>query len=162
MGQIWLGALAMVTVFAQVSWLPLVRPLGVVPSAALVLVVLVALEGRAYAGLVLALVAGFVLDLVSGGNFGLWMGVLVLEVLVAALVRQAGIEIHGLLVPAVMVVAGTLLFDLIVLGSLVGVVSNWPIGQVMMQTLAEILLNLLVMVLLRPLIRRSVIPEVGM
>ncbi|HEY6737162.1 MAG TPA: hypothetical protein VI322_05610 [Candidatus Saccharimonadia bacterium] len=161
MRWLWLVVLAGLTFYAQVAWLPLVRPLGVVPNLALGLVVLVALEGRALGALVVALALGCGLDIISGGNFGIWMGTLVLAVLVAAWIRRSGLETGGWLVPAVLVLAGTVVMTLLVWSALVGVVARWPVGSLVGRLVLECLLNLGLMSLLRPVVRRTIKPEPG-
>lgn len=153
--RLWLWAvLVAVATLCQVAWLPIVRPFGLVPNIVLALLALVALEESAVIGLGLAVAAGLVCDLMGGGNFGIWTGVLVLEVLVAAQVRQAGVETDRLVVPVAMVVAGTILMAMLVLGGLVGQVALgllWPqLGRIV----GEILLNLGLMLVWRPVVRR--------
>lgn len=145
----------------QGAWLPLVRPLGVVPNLALVVAVLIALENRAMTALVMGIGLGLGLDLISGSNFGVWTGTLVLEVLVAALVRRSGIETAGWLVPAVMVLVGTITTMILVLAALIGSAVTWTPLNLLGRLCLEILLNLGLIGLVRPVIRRVAKPALG-
>jgi rod shape-determining protein MreD len=145
-------ALAVVGVILQLSLLPALRPLGVVPNLALVLVVLVGLEGTASQALVIAVAGGLALDLASGANFGLWTGVLVLAALAAGLVHRAGIELAGATVAAVMVAMGTMVMTAAILSGLVRSVTDWPVGMLMGRFATELVLNLILTVALRPLV----------
>lgn len=156
MKRVALAILVGLVVLAQMSFLPGLRPLGVVPNLALVFVVLVGLESAASITMVVAVVCGVLLDLASGANLGMWTGVLVLAALVAGLLHRAGVETDGPLVPAVMVAGGTLVVALVVLSGLVNVAIQWPMGQLLGRFVLELMLNLILMVVLRPLIRRVV------
>jgi hypothetical protein len=145
-----------VAVLAQMSLLPALRPFGVVPNLALVMVVLVGLEGTASLALAVAVAGGFALDLASGANLGLWTGVLVLAALVGGLVHRAGIEVEGPLVPGIMVAAGTILMTVVVLGGLVSTVTHWSVGLLVRRCLIELVLNLILMMMVRPLVRWAV------
>lgn len=151
----------MLAVVAQVSWLPFVRPLGVVPAIVLVVIVLAALESMVSRALMLAVAAGLALDLLSGANFGLWTGILVLETLIAGLVRQAGIDGTQWYVPAVLVAGGTLVLTLAIWLNLVTVASTWPVGWMTATLGIQIVLNLMVMTLVRPLVHWLAADEAG-
>jgi hypothetical protein len=133
---------SLVVVMLQVSLLPALKPLGVVPNIALVWVVLVGLEGTASNALAVAVVSGLIIDLASGANFGLWTGTLVLAALTSGVVHRAGIELTGWLVAGVMVTAGTLLMTLMVLAPLVTTVGEWPAGAMIGRFIVELMLNL--------------------
>src|SRR5471030_2509367 len=119
MKRLGLAVLAIISILLQVSLLPALRPFGVVPDLILVVVVLMGLEGTASAALVLAVVAGLILDMASGANFGLWTGLLVLAALAAGLLHRAGVELSGPLVAVVMIVAGTILETVVILMGLI-------------------------------------------
>jgi hypothetical protein len=150
--------LAVAGVVLQLSLLPALRPLGVVPNLALVVVVLVGLEGTASLALVIAVAGGLALDLASGANFGLWTGLLVSMALAAGLIHRAGIELAGPTVAAVMVTLGTLVMSVAVLSGLVRVVTDWPVGALVGRFTTELVLNLILTVALRPLVR-LVVPD---
>jgi rod shape-determining protein MreD len=156
MKRILLALLVAICVVLQVSLLPALRPLGVVPDLVLVLVVLIGMEGTASTALAAAVAAGLALDLVSGANFGLWTGLLVLAALTTGLIHRAGIELAGPTVAVVIVTAGTLLSTLVVLLGLVSSVSAWPVGSLLARLACELLLNLGLTIALRPLVQRMV------
>jgi cell shape-determining protein MreD len=156
MRRVWLVALVGLTILSQVSWLPALRPLGVVPNLALVMVVLVGLEGTASTAVAAAVVCGVALDLTSGANLGLWTGLLVLVAVVTGMLHRAGIETDRLLVPAVMVTVGSMIMPLVILTGLVNVVSHWPWGMLAGRFALELVLNLGLMMVLKPVVRRIV------
>jgi rod shape-determining protein MreD len=147
---------AVVVLLMQLSLLPGLRPLGVVPDLALVFVVLVGLESTSSAAVLLAVVMGVALDLTSGANLGMWTGMLVLAALVTGLLHRGGVETGGPLIPAIIVTVGTVLVPLIVLTGLVSVVVDWPVGSLLGRFATELVLNLGLMMLVRPLVRRLV------
>jgi hypothetical protein len=152
--KIWLlWLLAAVVVVAQLTLLPALRPLGVVPNVLLGLVVLVGMEGTASEALVLSVAAGVVIDLGSGANFGMWTGVLVLTALLAGLLRRAGVELAGAITETVMVAGGTLVISSVVLVSLVNTVARWQWSLIAVHLVLQLGLNVAVMLLLRPLVR---------
>lgn len=152
MKQVGFIVLVGIVLVLQLSFLPALRPLGVVPDATLVLVVLVGLASTVSRALAVALVGGLLLDLASGADFGLRLGLFVLAALTTGLVRRAGFHVTSLLVPLVLVAAGTVLADLIVLAGLASTVSSWPVGQLAGIIGLELVVNLLVMLVLRPLV----------
>lgn len=147
---------SVVVLLAQISLLPALRPLGVVPDLVMVYVVLVGLESTSSNAVLLAVVMGVALDLSSGANLGLWTGMLVLAGVVAGLLHRGGVETDGPLIPAAMIVVGTLLVPLIVLTGLINVVAEWPVGSLVGRFCLELVLNLGLMVLVRPVVRRLV------
>lgn len=152
MKRLGLAAVLILGLLLQISWLPALRPLGVVPDFALILIVLTGLEGTASMALGAAVAGGLVLDLASGANFGLWTGTLVLTALASGMLHRAGIE-PGVGVSCVMVVVGTLLMTAIILAGLVNVVVQWPKGALIGRFMIELVINLTVTVALRPLMR---------
>lgn len=156
-----LVAVAGLALLAQISWLPAVRPLGVVPNVALVLVVLVGIEGTASLAIVLAVVGGILLDLASGVNIGLWTAVLVLAALATGMLHRAGVEMSSSVVPAVLVAAGTLVMPVVILAGLLATVTQWPVGLLLGRLGLELMLNLILMMLLRPVVRRITPSGVG-
>jgi hypothetical protein len=144
---------AIICILLQMSLLPALRPLGVVPDLALVLVALVGLEGTASAALMVAVAGGLALDLASGAYFGLWTGILVLVALTMGLLHRAGIELGGGIVAIVMVAVGTVLMTLVIWLGLIDTVSHWPVGWLLVRLGTELGLNLALTVALRPLVR---------
>jgi Ca2+/Na+ antiporter len=148
----WLVVAAVLAV--QVAFIPALRPLGVVPNLALVLVVLVGLRGTASLALGVALAGGLLLDLTSGADFGLRLGLLVLVALATGFVHRAGLQASGTMLALAMVAAGTVVADLTVLAGLIRAgIGHWPVGSIMGTMLLEIMLNLSGTLALAPLIR---------
>jgi hypothetical protein len=116
-----------VVVVTQLTLLPALRPLGVVPNAVLGLVALVGMEGTASEALAMAVVAGVAVDL--------------------------GVEMAGAIIETVMVVGGTLLMNLVVLVSLAGTAARWDWSLLMVHLLLQLALNVALMQLLRPAVR---------
>ncbi len=139
--------------FMQLSFLPALRPFGVVPNIVLVLVVLLGLEATASTALVVAVVSGLVLDVGSGANFGLWTAVLVLAALTGGLAARAGVELVGGLVAAAMVMIGTILMAVVILVGVAGAVTHWPWAALMIGLAAQIVLNLILTAAGRPVVR---------
>jgi hypothetical protein len=138
----------------QVAFMPALRPLGVVPNMALVLVALVGLTGTASLALGVALVGGLLLDMTSGADFGLRTGLLVLVALACGYVHRAGLHASGLVVALVVVAAGTFISDLAVLAGLIRTgLGYWPGGSLLGTMVLEIMLNLLITLALQPLVR---------
>lgn len=142
-----MGLLLGVAVVLQMSLLPALRLFGVVPNVLLVVTVLVALSVATSEALVAAAAAGLVVDLASGMNFGLWMGMLMLSTLAGGLVHRAGIELHGGLVAAGLVILGTLLMTGAIWSTLVTAGVDWPIpasfgGRLMMELLLNLMLTM--------------------
>jgi hypothetical protein len=153
--------LVLVVAVSQVAFWPFVRPFGVVPQVLLALMVPVGLYGGAILGLSLAVGAGLIVDLAGGAGFGLWMGQLVLVVLAGALVRRAGIEVDRVIVPGAIVVGATVLMDVVVWSSLLGITAHWPVGMLIGVMVIEVVLNWIAMVLVRPLARWCTIGSGG-
>ncbi|MDB5178061.1 MAG: hypothetical protein JWN01_4 [Patescibacteria group bacterium] len=153
MKRFWTVLLVSVALMVQLSLLPAWRPFGVVPNVMLVLVVLLGLEGTASAALAVAVVAGIALDLASVSNFGLWTGLLMLAALVTGMVRRAGFELSGGIVAVVLVVAGTALSALVILMGVASSVDRWPVGLIVGRGGLEIVVNLALMMALRPAMR---------
>jgi rod shape-determining protein MreD len=153
MRRVGLVVLAVLCIILQFSLLPALRPFGVVPDLALVLVVLVGLEGTASTALIIGVAGGIVLDLVSGANFGLWTGTLVVAALTTGLLHRAGVELVGPLVAMAMVSVGTFMITAVVLLGLANTVSHWPVAWLAGQFITELVLNLILTVALRPLVK---------
>jgi cell shape-determining protein MreD len=156
MRRVWLVLLMGLTILLQVSLLPALRPFGVVPNVALVMVVLVGLEGTASTAVAAAVVCGVALDLSSGANLGLWTGLLVLAAIVTGMLHRAGIETDRLLVPVAMVTVGSMIMPLVILTGLANVVQHWPFGALAGRFAIELVLNLAIMMVLKPVVRRVV------
>jgi rod shape-determining protein MreD len=145
--------LVMAGILLQLSWLPALRPLGVVPDLALVLVVLVGLEGTASQALLVAVAGGLLMDLASSAGFGLWTGVLVVVALVTGLLQRAGVELESMMWSLALVAAGTLVANVVILVGIADSVARWQWGTVAWRLVVQLGLNLVLVVCLRPLVR---------
>ncbi len=141
--------LALAAVWLEVSFLAPLRPLGVVPNLALVVMVLVATSVAASTGLALAAVVGLSLDLVSGRNFGLETGFFLLLLLSISLLERLGTDFNNLGLLAGVVAAGTLVVDGAILVSLAlgGGGVRW--GYAAHTVVLELICNLALLVALR-------------
>lgn len=153
MRQAVLILLVTLAVILQVSLLPGLRPFGVVPNLVLVVIVLSALQVVTSESLMAAAASGLVLDLVSGANFGLWTGVLMLTTLVVGLMRRAGIELDGLVVAAMLVTAATIVIAAVVWLTFLTAAAHWPVSEAAGRLTVELVINLGLMILLRAPIR---------
>jgi rod shape-determining protein MreD len=153
MKQVGFIALIVASLILQLSFLPALRPFGIVPSLMLVVVALVGLEGTASVALIVGVASGIAMDLASGANFGMWTGVLAVCALVTGVLHRMGIETKGLLPGVAIVISGTVLTAAIILMGLIGTTQHWPIGFLIGQIITEIVVNLVLLILLRPLVR---------
>ncbi|HUC86917.1 MAG TPA: rod shape-determining protein MreD [Candidatus Saccharimonadales bacterium] len=108
----------MVAAWLQVSWFGHVRPLGVMPNLMLVVIVLFGLWSNATPALAAALGGGFLLDLASGSDFGLRMAFFSVVVLAIIAGRQTGLHADSFITALLVVMAGTVLYNLVVLATL--------------------------------------------
>jgi rod shape-determining protein MreD len=146
-------ALMSFAVILQVSFLPAIRLFGVVPNLALVGIVLVSLYAATSEALTAAALSGLVLDLASGANFGLWTGVMVLIALAVGMMHRAGVELDRLFITLVLVSAGTLVITLVIWTALLPSVGHWPAAYLTGRLATELVINLVLTMLLRPLAR---------
>jgi rod shape-determining protein MreD len=133
----------------QASLVPAFRPLGVVPNLALVIFVLVSLELATSEALVLGVAAGLVLDIASGANFGLWMGVFMLVALICGLLHRAGIELDRLPVALILVLVATVVMAAVIWIGLATTISRWPGLSFGGRLVIELMINLILTMLLR-------------
>jgi cell shape-determining protein MreD len=146
------GLLLAVVLVVQIGFMAALRPLGVVPNLVLVFVVLAGLLGTASRSLAAALVGGLLLDLTSGADFGLRLGLLVVLALATGLVHRAGLNVSGVTMALALVALATFIADAAVLAGLAGAISNWPLGHIVADMGLEIMLNLGLTLGLRPLV----------
>ncbi len=140
----------------QIGLMPALRPFGAVPNLMLVFVVLVGLAGTASTALIAALIGGLLLDLTSGADFGLRIGLLVLAALVTGLVHRAGLTLAGPAVVMAVVAAGTVVENAAVLAGLAGSGTGWPLGFIVGKLALEVVLNLGLILMMRPLVARLI------
>lgn len=153
MRRVALIILVTAAVILQVSLLPALRPFGVVPNLVLVVIVLSALQVVTSEGLIAAAAAGLVLDLVSGANFGLWTGVLMLVALVVGVMRRAGIELDGAVVAIGLVAAATIVMAIVIWLTFAPLAAQWSSADVAARLMIELVVNLSLTLLLRVPIR---------
>jgi cell shape-determining protein MreD len=137
----------------QLSFIPALRPFGVVPDLGLALVAVVGLYGTASSALTLALVGGLALDLASGSDFGLYIGLYMIVGLSAGFIHRAGLNGYGPFMGIGLVLGATLLQDIVILGGLARIARSWPLGQITAQLLVEMLINALLVALVQPILR---------
>jgi rod shape-determining protein MreD len=142
------------SVLLQMSLLPALRPLGVVPNLVLVMVVLISLNVGTSEVLLGAILSGFVIDLANGTNFGLWMGILMLVALVVGIMQRSGLELAGVVAASVLVAAGTLVMTSVIWLSLFASVANLAPLNLARSLAVELVLNLILMMALRRVVRR--------
>lgn len=139
--------IVLVATWVQVAWFGHVRPWGVMPNVMLVVVVLYGLWSDATPALAVALGGGFLLDLSSGSDFGLRMGVFAVVVLALVAGRQLGLQADLLVTGLAAGVIGTLLYDAVVLATLQtginGVVAS-RIGRELVDNLGLLVLAYIV------------------
>jgi rod shape-determining protein MreD len=114
----------------QVSWFGHVRPLGVMPNVLLVVIALFGLWSNATPALAAALGGGLLLDLASGSDFGLRMAFYVVMVLAIIAGKQIGLHADSLVTALLVVLVGTLLYDLVVLATLGAPINATVIGLI--------------------------------
>lgn len=153
MRRIRLYLLMGVAVVLQISLLPALRLFDVVPNVALVMMVLCSVWIATSESLSVAVVAGAVLDIASGVNFGLWMGVMMTVSLAAGLTHRAGIELDQPFTPIAFVLAGTTLTTLVIWIGMASSVMHWSFGVMAGRLGVELLLNLGLVIGLRPFVR---------
>jgi rod shape-determining protein MreD len=108
---ILLGMAVTASVMLQATWLPMLHlPGGVVPDLVLVLVICYALLNGPEKGFLFGAVAGFFVDIFSGGLIGLEMLTKTGAGYVAGLLEKKIFK-ESLFVPAVNVFAGTILVE---------------------------------------------------
>ena len=137
----------------QLSLLPALRPLGVVPGLMLVLVALLGLEGTATQALWTAVAGGLAMDFGSSADFGLWTGLLVVTALVTGLLHRAGVELESVMWSLVLVAGGTMLVSVVILVGIADSIERWQWGVVIWRLVAQLILNLVLTLALRPLVR---------
>ena len=154
LGLIILIGLAVVL---QVSFLPALRPLGVVPNSVLVMVVLCALYIATSEALVAAAICGLLLDLASGANFGLWTGVLLLATLGIGMLHRSGIELDRVVVAPALVGVGTLVTASVIWLGMAASIARFPLTDLIGRLVIELMINLALTMLLRPVVRATLV-----
>lgn len=141
--------LVLAAVWLQTSFFGAFPLMGVIPNVLLVLVIYAGLIGRTSDAVIMALVGGLLLDMASGPDFGLRMGFYVLSALLIAVLKQAGTDFENTPMVLAATLAGTVMYDVMAISSLLlkATVIPWP--TVMRLTLVEVAVNSLLVVALR-------------
>ena len=134
-------AVALFSLVLQLSFLPALRPFGVVPNIVLIVIAAAALSGPLVTAMILGMVCGFLLDLVSGSDFGLNTGLLAFGVIIAAYVSRSGLQL-GIRVQLLFVILGVTTVTAIIgiLGLLISG-GRISIGTAIFQSITILILN---------------------
>ncbi len=141
-------------VWLQLAFLPVVGPWGVVPNLALVAVILMATRLPLSSTLMMAVAIGLLLDIGSGSDFGLRTAFYPLLALITASLRQYGSDLDNLSLLSSVVVAATVLFNLVILTNLALARASLPLRYIGIHVLVEAGLNLLLLLPLRSMSKR--------
>jgi cell shape-determining protein MreD len=136
------AGLVVVLVWFQVAFFGLVRAWGVMPNLLLVALVVMALWSEATPTLAAALLAGLLLDLVSGADFGLRTAFFAAICLAIIATRQLGLHAESVITAGVLVVIGTLLFNMAIIASLgaIPIDSGLVLQRIGIETAVNLLL----------------------
>lgn len=153
-----LVAILIAVLVLQVSFLPALRPFGIVPNLALIVISAAALRGPLVSAMVLALAAGFVLDLASGSDFGLKTGLLAFTVLICAFVVRSGFQlgIRSQLLIVVFIIST--LTPLIVVPELLFAGGRVDLSTVIARWMTVLILNSAIALVFGPLFGRIAEP----
>lgn len=149
-----LTILIIVVLTLQVGFLPAWHPLGVVPDLLLAAVIALALYTSATEALVCAMIVGLALDLSSGADFGLRLGFYVVVALAVSLLNRAGLALDslpwrlGLATILVLLANGVILFGLVIHG------ASLPGPAVASRLVISVVLELVLMIVVAPVVRR--------
>jgi len=136
-----LVAVAIFAVLLQVSFLPAVHPFGVVPNLVMVIIAAVALSGPLVSTMVIALGSGFLLDLISGSDFGLRMGILAVTVLLCALLRRSGLQLGFRAQLIIVILAITTISALVAIMEIIFSGGRVNLGSLIFSWLGILILN---------------------
>jgi rod shape-determining protein MreD len=147
---ILLALCVIVAIFLQISFLPALRPFGVVPDILLPVVVFVGLYGQASTALIVAVAGGLSLDIASSADFGLWTGLFVLAALACGYVHRAGVEFVTA-VAVLIVIMGTFVVSAVSLAGVFGAAGPW--SAVTYSLVLQLILNTICTILIGPVIK---------
>lgn len=151
---IWLIVVAALTVLLQISFLPALRPLGIVPNLPLVILLYASFELAASEALALAVGVGLLLDIASGVDFGLRTAFLSFFALLVIIIRRTGADFTRLSMTLTAVVTAGILWDLAILASVVLAHETVSLGEVVRQVLTETAANALLAIGLGWMLKR--------
>lgn len=152
MNTLKLILITLVAAWLQLYFLGNMRPLGVLPNLLLVVIIYAGLLRDATETLAIALGAGLILDLASGSDFGLRMAFYAVLALIVMVLRQMGADFENLGLVLATTAAGAILYNLAVLAGLAVQHGSVPLALALGSIGRELLLDLLLVVLLRPLL----------
>jgi rod shape-determining protein MreD len=156
----WLLVITLITVtLLQVSFLAAWRPLGVVPNLVLVTFIWLSFSLSVQTLLITAAGTGLALDLLSGTDFGLRLVFMLTVVLAILVIRQLGADVESLSLGLAMVVAATIFYNLAILAGLAASGAHLPGWAIAGIITREIILNLILALLMRPLLSRWLQPR---
>ena len=119
-----------------------VRPFGVIPNLVLVAMVAWAIWSEATVALGIAVIAGIMVDISSGADFGLRTAFFLVVTLAIISARQLGVHTDSLATGVIGVIIATLLLDLAILTSLTAPIVQ--AGFVVEKIAVESLLNAII------------------
>lgn len=142
-----------VAVILQLSFLPALRPFGVVPNILLPIIVCIGLYGRASTAVLAAVLCGLCMDMASGTDFGVWTGTFVLAALACGFVHRAGVELVSA-VSLVIVALGIVVANGVILTSVFGAAGPW--SSVISSLLIQLVIDLIITAAIGPAVRAIV------
>ncbi len=145
---------ALLSLVLQLSFLPALRPFGVVPNIVLIVIAAAALTGPLVTAMILGLGCGILLDLVSGSDFGLQTGLLALGVVLAGYVSRSGLQLGIRVQLLIVVLAVTTISAIIAILGLSIAGARVSIGTATTQSIIILILNCLFGVLFAPICAR--------
>lgn len=138
----------------QTSWLGAWRPLGVIPDLALAWLIWSSWRLSAIEALGQAAGLGLLLDLASGTDFGLRIAFFMAFTLALLVIRQLGADVETWSFGLALMVAATILHNLVIMATVVTAHVSIPLAYVGRITVLQCLLNAAILALLRPLASR--------
>ncbi len=146
-----LTVVTVAAVWIQVSFLAAWRPYGAVPDLLAVVLVAAAVALTATETAAIGLGGGLLLDLLSGADFGLRLAFYTFLALALVMVKRGGVALEQAAPQLLTVAAATLIFNVAVLAGI------WhhlhPFSLVLGRVGAEMVLNGLILLAIRPLVR---------
>ncbi|HSX48259.1 MAG TPA: rod shape-determining protein MreD [Candidatus Nanoarchaeia archaeon] len=152
MSNLKLLLITLVAAWLQLYFLGNMRPLGVLPNLLIIVIIYAGLLREATETLAIALGGGLILDLASGADFGLRMAFYAVLALVVMVLRQMGADFENLGLVLATTAVGAFLYNLAVITGLALQHGSVPLSLAAGRIGRELLLDLVLVVLLRPLL----------
>ncbi len=141
--------LTLVTVLLEASFLGAWRPFGIIPNLFLVLVLAAgASSANASEVLAIAVGGGFLLDIISGADFGLKTAYFCFLALLIVMMRRTGAEFERLGMKLAAILSATLLYNAVVLLPLLSSHRSVAWGSFVSKLATEAAVNLVLMAVL--------------